>query len=69
MSRRRSKARLDHIESYLGVRGHDELLVNTTRDSIQLLSDQLSKMNGMLQGLVEKGHEFLHIMSIVSRVP
>lgn len=54
MSRASSKARIDRIESYLGVGGNDELPVNTVRDSIQLLSDQLSEMNGMLRGLVEK---------------
>lgn len=52
-----NKARIQRIEECLGTSGDDELPVNTVLDSIQLISNRLNEMNGMLQTLGEKARD------------
>uniref|UniRef100_A0A803LHP5 Reverse transcriptase RNase H-like domain-containing protein n=1 Tax=Chenopodium quinoa TaxID=63459 RepID=A0A803LHP5_CHEQI len=51
-----NKASLAKIERYLGL-GNDDLPPSTVRESVQLLSEQLNEMNGMIQNLVGKQRE------------
>uniref|UniRef100_A0A803N8Q3 Retrotransposon gag domain-containing protein n=1 Tax=Chenopodium quinoa TaxID=63459 RepID=A0A803N8Q3_CHEQI len=51
-----NKAFLAKVKRYLGL-GNDDLPPSTVRESVQLLSEQLNEMNGMIQNMVGKQRE------------